>query len=578
MNETLRIRTRLEGARQTRAELLGVAAGISTVGDAALVTSRKIDTANRSSFLYRQGLYTLRRGLYATTLTLGALGLGALTMGIRFDSSMEQNRISLGFFLGGTRAANKELAFLYQLAAKTPFEFGQVTDAARRFLGMGFAVGQTNDMLRILGDTVSGLGLGGTGLDRIAIVLGQIKASGRLLGNDLLQLTQAGIPAIPILQRELFGGNKAMTARLLSGQLQVPADQAIAALLRGLDRPAPLGFHGLARLQAGSGQGLASTALDYLRQLSGTVSSPLFQAGKRRLREFNPLLQDLTKAFKQKPSGDWDAFFATLDKGVGANGQIVEAWKELRAGGLAIGRIVRSTLVPAFLIFWKTLGLGSPPMRLFIGLLGFLSKHMTTVIIVTALLSAEMLYNKTLLLALFLQGRALTLGYFLLGRAIMAVRLATWLWNAALFANPVVLVTVAVLALAAALWLAIHRWNQFKKEAGFSPGGAFGNPFGKGGLFGPGGKLRPPGLAGGGTVSRGGSVWVGERGPELLNLPSRAEVRPLGKTGGLEFPALVAAIVSALQQVKIDVADVNLNERKVGEAVFRYKADTVAAH
>lgn len=39
------------------------------------------------------------------------------------------------------------------------------------------------------------------------------------------------------------------------------------------------------------------------------------------------------------------------------------------------------------------------------------------------------------------------------------------------------------------------------------------------------------GLAEGGSILRGGSVMVGEEGPELLNLPRGAEVRPLDKVG-----------------------------------------------
>ena len=40
------------------------------------------------------------------------------------------------------------------------------------------------------------------------------------------------------------------------------------------------------------------------------------------------------------------------------------------------------------------------------------------------------------------------------------------------------------------------------------------------------------GLAEGGNVQRGGMVKVGERGPELLNLPRGAQVTPLARGGG----------------------------------------------
>jgi phage-related protein len=41
-----------------------------------------------------------------------------------------------------------------------------------------------------------------------------------------------------------------------------------------------------------------------------------------------------------------------------------------------------------------------------------------------------------------------------------------------------------------------------------------------------------PGLAAGGTVTRGGATWVGEHGPELLNLPGGSNVIPLSRAGG----------------------------------------------
>lgn len=60
---------------------------------------------------------------------------------------------------------------------------------------------------------------------------------------------------------------------------------------------------------------------------------------------------------------------------------------------------------------------------------------------------------------------------------------------------------------------------------GFSGGGLFSGIFGAiGSIF---------GLAEGGTTTSAGAVMVGERGPEILNLPKGATVTPLNKTGGV---------------------------------------------
>jgi hypothetical protein len=45
-------------------------------------------------------------------------------------------------------------------------------------------------------------------------------------------------------------------------------------------------------------------------------------------------------------------------------------------------------------------------------------------------------------------------------------------------------------------------------------------------------NLGYPGQAEGGVTTRGGMSWVGENGPELLNLPRGAQVIPLDKMGG----------------------------------------------
>ncbi len=44
-----------------------------------------------------------------------------------------------------------------------------------------------------------------------------------------------------------------------------------------------------------------------------------------------------------------------------------------------------------------------------------------------------------------------------------------------------------------------------------------------------------PELAAGGIIHRSGLALVGEAGPELLELPQGAVVKPLSKTGGIVF-------------------------------------------
>ena len=54
-------------------------------------------------------------------------------------------------------------------------------------------------------------------------------------------------------------------------------------------------------------------------------------------------------------------------------------------------------------------------------------------------------------------------------------------------------------------------------------------------------NIRIPGLQEGGTIRRGGSAIVGERGPELVTLPRGATVTPNGQAGGNVFNISVSA-------------------------------------
>lgn len=103
--------------------------------------------------------------------------------------------------------------------------------------------------------------------------------------------------------------------------------------------------------------------------------------------------------------------------------------------------------------------------------------------------------------------------------------------------------------------------------------------FGLGGLLaghGYGGSVIPywgngaiPGLAGGGDVTRGGSVFVGERGPELLHLPAGARVTPL-KSSAAGGGGLVEAFMRALERMQITPSDVDVDGRKIAEITFAW--------
>ena len=63
-----------------------------------------------------------------------------------------------------------------------------------------------------------------------------------------------------------------------------------------------------------------------------------------------------------------------------------------------------------------------------------------------------------------------------------------------------------------------------------------------------------PYLANGGNIEEAGRVLVGERGPEVLDLPRGARVTPLDQAGGIDYNKLTEAFVAALKMVAPELA------------------------
>lgn len=186
--------------------------------------------------------------------------------------------------------------------------------------------------------------------------------------------------------------------------------------------------------------------------------------------------------------------------------------------------------------------------------------------------------------------QALAIALGVLGVAFLAVTVATWAMNTALLANPITWIIIGIMALIGVIILLAMNWDSVVKWistvwAGFigwiTPGiNAIGQVFSNvfngigqviSGVFegivwviktyintilklvngvidglnavgsfiskATGGTIgfklgKIPLLANGGTITGSGTVLVGEKGPELLNLNRGASVVPLDKSGG----------------------------------------------
>lgn len=280
------------------------------------------------------------RALSLAGLSLSGIGVGAVGAGLQFNAAMQGNVIALKRFAGGADGAAKELDFLYNLAAKTPFEFQPLVLAERRMLAFGMSVSRSNELMTTLGDTVAAIGGGSDEIRRATIAIGQIQAKNRVFAEELLQLTELGIPAYQIMSEEL-GIAQANLNRV--GDLGIDANTAIDALIRGLTKR----YGGAAMEFQASLFGQISTFKDYARQFSGYITMPLFRFLNEKLfPRLTSDIQDLSIALKY---GGWEAVAIELDHLYNGDGYLFEnllhgleqAWDD-------ISTIITVAVIPAF--------------------------------------------------------------------------------------------------------------------------------------------------------------------------------------------------------------------------------------
>lgn len=111
----------------------------------------------------------------------------------------EQTSIAFNTLTGSVAKGQKLLKELTKFSIETPFTPEQVNKAAKSLLAFGVDANKVIPTLKLLGDVSSGTG---KDLSEMAVIFGQIRSTGRLMGQDLLQLINAGFNPLQIISEK----------------------------------------------------------------------------------------------------------------------------------------------------------------------------------------------------------------------------------------------------------------------------------------------------------------------------------------------------------------------------------------
>lgn len=229
------------------------------------------ESGRRSANAFGGSFLPLMRSMIGPALGLGlglAVGNG-IKDGLATASFMEQARISFETLLGPGGDVEGMLTSLSDFAKRTPFELPGLVANARSLLGVGIAADQVLPTMNALGDSAAALGLNQDQLNSVMRAWTQIQSKGKVQAEELLQISEAGLPIWPLLAKAMGKTVPELQAMMQKGELL--ANDVLPILAAQMQKD----YGGSMAKQALTLQGVWSTVTDTLNMAMAKGLEPL---------------------------------------------------------------------------------------------------------------------------------------------------------------------------------------------------------------------------------------------------------------------------------------------------------------
>lgn len=366
----------------------------------------------------------------AVSLRLSAPVAIAGGIALKTAANMETLRVSLEVMLKSAEKGKKAFQELAEFTAKTPFQLAEVASSARRLLAAGVDIEMLNLRLTTLGNIASGANVP---LQDLASIFSKIKSKNKAMTEEILQLSDRGIPIIRQLAESFKIPETAVFDLAAAGKITFPV------IIKAFE-------------DMTTGAGIFAGAMErQSKTISGSIST---------LKDNISLVIGATGEWFSKTIGLTDAI-ANLNNNI--NPVKVQEWfEEFSEGSPILSKVVAGTVLFATALGPVIFGLGQAIFS--IGLTaqgitilsaafpGLITRIKSTVVGFFSLIKA---IGLTIISMVRLAARAAI--FVVVKTAILAWTAAQWLLNAALTANPIGLIIVGIAALIAGVIFLVKK-------------------------------------------------------------------------------------------------------------------------
>lgn len=201
------------------------------------------------------------------------------------NAEMEQYTTSLEVMLGSASKASAMIEKMRDFAAKTPLTLENVISGGSLLMSYGVDESNLIDTMTKLGDLASG---NAEKMDRITLAYGQMLAKGKVTGEELMQMTEAGVPLQTALAESIGVTGEEFSKMVSKGEVGIDdLNKAITGLTTGNGK-----FAGMMEKQSQTMQGMLSTLQDNLSEFMRKMGEGAFGEVKSALQEASDLLAE----------------------------------------------------------------------------------------------------------------------------------------------------------------------------------------------------------------------------------------------------------------------------------------------
>jgi len=149
------------------------------------------------------------------TIAFSAIA-GSIGLAVKEFSKFEQAEVAFSSMLGSAEEAKEMIKDLAEFSAKTPFQFEDIVSATRTLLAFGIESDDAKDKLKFLGDISAGAQIP---LAEMAQIFGKITTKGKAMTEEIMQLSERGIPVIDALAEQFDVTKEAIFEMASQGEI-----------------------------------------------------------------------------------------------------------------------------------------------------------------------------------------------------------------------------------------------------------------------------------------------------------------------------------------------------------------------